>query len=86
MSYEKHKHVKVSEKFGFNKMIKSLRKKQLPDNIAGASATLVTDVVLYNIPLLFHKEAMKNVSIKIDFQQNKLSIFGKIVDAKFTSS
>ena len=73
-------------KFGDNKMIKSLRKKQFPDNIASVSATIITDVVAYDIPLLLSKEVMKNANTKLGFQQNKISIFEKIVDKKFTST
>lgn len=70
-------------KFGDNK---SLRKAQLRINIAGVSAKITTQVVAYDIPLVLTKEATKKANAKMDFRQGKLSIFGKIVDIKFTST
>ena len=64
-------------------MIKKLRKIQCLVHIAGVSATRTTDVVAYNILLLLSKEAMKKANGEIDFEQDdKISIFGKIVDVK----
>lgn len=73
-------------KFGDNKMIQSLKKVHHPVDIAGVSATLTTDVVAYDTSLLLSKEAMKKAITRIDFQQVKISILGKRVDIKFTST
>ena len=45
-------------------MIKSLIKIQFPGNNAGVSGTIATDVMTYDILLLFSKEAMKKVNAK----------------------
>lgn len=75
--------VKICLNLGDNK---SLRKAQLRINIAGVSAKITTQVVAYDIPLVLTKEATKKANAKMDFRQGKLSIFGKIVDIKFTST
>lgn len=88
---EEYLKVVVSEsknmfKFGDNKMIKSLKLVKFPVIIAGVPATITTDVVKYDIPLLLSKEAMKKANTKIDFKQDKVIIFGKEINIKFTST
>ena len=73
-------------KFGNGKMIKSIKIVKIPVIIAGISATITTDVVKYDIPLLLSKEAMKKANTQIDFKNDKVLIFGKKVDIKFTST
>ena len=87
---EEYLKVVVSEsknmfKFNDNKMIKSLKLVKFPVIIAGVPATIITDVVKYDIPLLLSKEAMKKANTKIDFKQDKVIIFGKEINIKFTS-
>ena len=87
---EEYLKVVVSEsknmfKFGDNKMIKSLKLVKFPVIIAGVPATITTDVVKYDIPLLLSKEAMKKANTKIDFKQDKVIIFGREINIKFTS-
>ena len=65
-------------KFADNKMIKSFIKK--------VQFAITTDAVAYNIPFLLSKDAMKKANTKIDFQEDKISIFGKGVDIKFFRS
>ena len=62
LSYEECKQVTVFEgknmfKLGDNKKVKSL-------------ATIATDVVAYDIPLLLSKESMKKANATIDFLQH----------------
>ena len=75
-----------SFKFGDNKAIKSSKLVKIPVIIANINATITTDVVEYDIPLLLSKEAMKKANTKIDFQDDKISIFGKTVNIHFSSS
>ena len=38
------------------------------------------------MPLILSKEAMKKAKTHIDFQRNKITIFGLKIDIKFTSA
>ena len=73
-------------KFGDSKLIKANRRVTIPTVIAGTSVDLTTDVIDYDIPLLLSKEAMKNANTQIDFKDDKVSLFGRKVDIKFSSS
>ena len=73
-------------KFGDNKVIKSNRIVTFPVCIANVNATITTDVIDYEIPLLLSKEAMKKAKTKIDFSQDKVHIFGQSVDVNVTTS
>ena len=91
LSYNEYKQLETLEstnifKFGDNKVIKSLKRVKIPVIIAGTSATITTDVVQYDIPLLLSKEAMKKARTQIDFEEDKVLIFGKKVDIKFSST
>ena len=57
--------------------MKSFKKVKIPVIIAGVQATVATDVVEYSIPLLLSKEAMKKAKTQMDFQEDKVNIFGK---------
>ena len=65
--------------------MKSFKKVKIPVIIAGVQATVATDVVEYSIPLLLSKEAMKKAKTQMDFQEDKVNIFGKKVKIYFTS-
>ena len=91
LSYEEYKQVENFEgynifKFGDGNKIKSIKLVKFPVVIAETVATITTDVVKYNIPLLLSKEAMKKAKTQIDFQQDKIYIFGKKIDIQFTST
>ena len=66
--------------------MKSFKKVKIPVIIAGVQATVTTDVVEYDIPLLSSKEAMKKAKTQIDFQEDEINIFGKKVKIFFTST
>ena len=71
--------------FGDNKMIKSFLKKTISFNICSYLSKNYHWCCKKNIPLLLSKESMKKANTKIDFWQDKISIFGKIVDITCTS-
>ena len=73
-------------KFGDNKMIKSNRCVKIPVKIAEIPVILSTDVIDYDIPLLLSKETMKKANTQIDFCEDKVHIFGRKIDIKFSSS
>ena len=52
--------------------------------IAPVQATVTTDVMEYDIPLLLSKEAMKKAKTQTDFQEDKINIFGQKVKIYFT--
>ena len=61
---DKYKQTETSKsnnsfKFGDSNLWKVLKKVKIPVIIAGIQATVTTDVVEYDIPLLLSKEAMK---------------------------
>ena len=91
LSFEEYKQIENfqsdnSFKFGDSKIIKSLKKVKIPVIIAGVKATITTDVVEYEIPLLLSKEAMKKAQTQIDFKEDKVNIFGQKVKIYFTST
>ena len=55
--------------FGDSKLAKSFKKVNIPSIIAGFLATVTTDVLEYDIPLLLNKEAMTKAKTQIDFQK-----------------
>ena len=55
--------------FGDSKLAKSFKKVNIPPIIAGFQATVTTDVLEYDIPLLLNKEAMAKAKTQIDFQK-----------------
>ena len=72
-----------SFKFGESRLLKSFEKVKIPVIIVGVQATVTTEVVEYDIPLHLSKEVMKT---EIDFQEDKINIFGKKVKIHFTST
>ena len=54
--------------------------------IAGSNATIKTDVVESDIPLLLFKIAMKKAKMKINLEKDRCEIFGKEVELMTTSS
>ena len=73
-------------RFGDGKSVISEQCVSIPCKIAGVSVNVETDVVKSEIPLLLSKESMKKAGTKIDFVKDKINIFGKEIDLKFTSS
>ena len=73
-------------RFGDGKSIISEQCVSIPCKIAGVNVNVETDVVKSEIPLLLSKDCMKKAGTKIDFVNDKINIFGKEINLKFTSS
>ena len=91
LSFDEYKQIETSKrnssfKFGDSKLVKSFKKFKIPVIIAGVQATVTIDIVEYDIPLLLSKEAMKKTKTQIDFQEDKINIFGKKVEIYITST
>ena len=83
LSYQESKQVQVAGgktmfKFGESEIMISFKIAQFLVDIAGVSATITTDVVAYDIPLLLSKEAMKKANTKIDFQPDEVQKYSEI--------
>ena len=64
-------------KFGNNGTLRSIGTYVLSVVIPGKTATIKTDVIEPDIPLLLSKVAMKKAKMKIDLEKNLCEIFGK---------
>ena len=64
-------------KFKDGKIVNSEKCISIPSKIAGERVNVVTDVVKSEIPLLLSKESMKKAGTKINFVNDKVTIFGK---------
>ena len=73
-------------KFGNSGTLRSIGTYVLPVVIAGKEATIKTDVIESDIPLLLSKVAMKKAKMKIDLEKDVCEIFGKEVELMTTSS
>ena len=73
-------------KFGNNGTLRSIGTYVLPVVIPGKTATIKTDVIEPDIPLLLSKVAMKKAKMKIDLEKDLCEIFGKEVELMTTSS
>lgn len=72
--------------FGDGRSVSSLKRVILPCRICGVNATICTDVVRCNIPLLLSKSAMRRAKMKIDFEHDIVTIMGKSVKLDCTTS
>ena len=73
-------------KFGDGAVQTSLKKVIIPADINGTKVKIETDVIDNNLPLLLSKSAMQKAATKIDFKNNKVTMFGKVQDIHFTTS
>ena len=73
-------------RFGDNRVLTSMTKATIPANIGNNEVMFETDVISNEIPLLLSKEAMKKANTVIDFQNDKVTMFGKQIDLLFASS
>ena len=73
-------------KFGDGALQTSLKKVIIPADINGTKVKIETDVIDNNLPLLLSKSAMQKAATKIDFKNNKVTMFGKVQDLHFTTS
>ena len=83
--------IKVKEgkrnfKFGDGERLQSLYNVTLPCNIAGLRVDIITDVVDSDIPLLLSKVAMKRAKTKLNFENDTVTMLGKTLQLKCTSS
>ena len=75
-----------SFQFGGEYRLASLGKYSLPAEILGKPVTIETDVVDSNIPLLFSNKALGVMKAKIDYENDKATIFGLDTILNRTSS
>ena len=72
--------------FGDGKAVASMKRVTLPCQILGMKATICTDVVKCNLPLLLSKQAMKRAKMTIDFEHDTVTVMGKTTKLENTSS
>ena len=73
-------------KFGGGRCLQSKGEYSLPVVIAGKEATINTDVVESDIPLLLSRTAMKKAAVKMDLENDTATIMGKEVALNLTTS
>ena len=73
-------------KFGGGTCLQSKGEYSLPVVIAGKEATINTDVVESDIPLLLSRTAMKKAAVKMDLENDTATIMGKEVALNLTTS
>ena len=73
-------------KFGDGKHFKSKKHALIPVEVVGKQATIATDVIDGDIPLLLSKTAMKNADVKMDFTNDKISILGIEQDIQYNAT
>ena len=73
-------------KFGDGVVQISSKKVIIPADINGTKVKIETDVIENSLPLLLSKSAMQKAATKIDFKNNKVTMFGKVQDLHFTTS
>lgn len=73
-------------KFGDGKKLKALYTVTLPYTIAGIHASILTDVVDTDIPFLLSKDVMKRAKNYLNFENDSVTMLGKEVLLKCTSS
>ena len=65
---------------------RSLKKVIIPAEINGTKKKIETDAINISLPLLLSKSGMQKAATKIDFKNNKVTMFGKGQDLHFTTS
>ncbi len=73
-------------RFGVGKVYKSSNQVTIPIYIEGRKLQISTEVVSANIPLLLSRSAMKIASAELNFETDRLKIFGKEVPLKISNS
>ena len=73
-------------KFGDGNKLNSLYKVILPSVIADIEASIITDVVNSDIPLLLSKDAMKSAGTCLNFEDDTVTMLKKIIPLNRTSS
>jgi hypothetical protein len=72
--------------FGDGVTVSSLKRVLLPCYIGGMHATVSTDVVNCNIPLLLSKCSMKKAKMCLDFENDMVKVSGSVIQLKSSSS
>ena len=72
-------------RFGRGNVYTSIGRAKLPAHI-GSKCSNETDVVECELPLLLSKNAMKKANTGINFQNDKVTMFGKDINLIFTST
>ena len=73
-------------RFGDSKLYNSMTTATIPVTIGDKKILMDTDVIDNEIPLLLSKPAMKQLSTKMDFENDQVSMLGNRIDLKFASS
>ena len=73
-------------RFGDGKIYTSIENVLIPAEIGGLKVNIVTDVVPCDHPLLLSKFSMQKANTKLDFENNKATMFGREIDLTFTTS
>ena len=73
-------------KFGGGTRLQSKGEYSLPVVIAGKEATIITNVVESDIPLLLSRTAMKKAAVKMDLEHDTATIMGKEVALNLITS
>ena len=72
--------------FGDSRVFKSIKRITLPCFVGGYRATIETDVVECNLPLLMSVKSMKAAKMRWDFAEERVELQGKSVPLKKSSS
>ena len=75
-----------SFKFGPGDTFNSIKQVNIPVDIAGMKAHIVTDVVDCEIPLLLSKSSLKAADSQLDFVNDTVTMFGKEIALQHTSN
>ena len=73
-------------KFGDGKVYHSDRRVSFPAEIGGLNIYIETDVIDNDLPLLLSRSSMKKAGAKLDFENDKVVMFGTAQDLLFTSN
>ena len=73
-------------KFGNGKVHQSNRKVSFPAEIGELNVIIESDVICNDLPLLLSRSSMKKAGTKLDFEHDKVIMFGITQDLLFTSN
>ncbi|CAG2191494.1 unnamed protein product [Mytilus edulis] len=76
----------VPFKFGDGQTVYSYQKVKIPALIGSVKCSIETEVVDCEIPLLLSKTSLKRASTILDLRNDKVTMFGQLVDVNLTSS
>ena len=73
-------------KFGDGETTTAEATKRIPVTICGNDVYLITHIVNNDVPLLLSREAITKMKMKIDFEDNQISMNGKVEEMELTTS